>query len=187
MLVFIRVADVNQALVDDGLVEKEKIGGSNYFWSFPAKKDCGMQIQHQQNLESIEKLQAAIQEASARLADAKRGREDDDGDRPKKLQRLTEMAKERQTLDQELETLKENDPQALADLEKERKLVVEAANRWTDNVFNCKTYLTKKRGMGRKETDKLLGITSTFDCKYYGCGVEWMEPKTRGALIRDSF
>eukprot|EP00957_Ditylum_brightwellii_P110959 8462377-Ditylum_brightwellii.AAC.1 len=33
------VADVNQGLVDDGLVDKEKIGGSNYFWSFPAKKD----------------------------------------------------------------------------------------------------------------------------------------------------
>ena len=26
------IADVNQALVDDSLVDKEKIGGSNYFW-----------------------------------------------------------------------------------------------------------------------------------------------------------
>ena len=34
------VDDATQvAFVDDGLVEKEKIGGSNFFWSFPAKKD----------------------------------------------------------------------------------------------------------------------------------------------------
>ena len=37
----------------------------------------------------------------------------------------------------ELEKLKENDPQAIADLEKELKLVTEAATRWTDNVFAC--------------------------------------------------
>jgi len=157
------VADVNNALVDDGLVDKEKIGGSNYFWSFPAKKDRMMQIQHQNALDAIEKLKASVQEASTKLADAKRGREDEDGDRPKKLQRLSEIAKERGALEEELETLKENDPQALADLEKELKLVTEAANRWTDNIFNCQSYLTKKRGMDKKEVNKILGITSTFD------------------------
>lgn len=29
--------DVNQALVDDGLVDMDKIGISNFFWSFPSK------------------------------------------------------------------------------------------------------------------------------------------------------
>ena len=150
-------------MVDDGLVDKEKIGGSNYFWSFPAKKDCMTQIQHQNTLDAIEKLKASVQEASTKLADAKRGREDEDGERAKKLQRLGEIAKERVALEEELETLKENDPQALADLEKELKLVTEAANRWTDNIFNCQSYLVKKRGMDKKEVNKILGITSTFD------------------------
>lgn len=29
--------DVNQSLVDDGLVDMDKIGPSNFFWSFPSK------------------------------------------------------------------------------------------------------------------------------------------------------
>jgi hypothetical protein len=124
-----------------------------------------MQVQHQQNLETMDKLRTSVEECSARLADSKRGREDDDGERPTKLLRLSKIAQERQALQQELETLKENDPQALADLEKELKLVTEAANRWTDNIFNCKSYLIKKRGMDKKEVCKTLGITSAFDCK----------------------
>lgn len=31
------VQDVNQSLVDDGLVDMDKIGASNFYWSFPSK------------------------------------------------------------------------------------------------------------------------------------------------------
>jgi hypothetical protein len=78
---------------------------------------------------------------------------------------MSKYAQERQALQQEVETLKENDPQALADLEKELNLAIQGANRWTDNIFNCKSYLTKKRGMDKKDACKTLGITSAFDCK----------------------
>ena len=148
-----------------GLVDKEKIGGSNYFWSFPAKRDRKMQIDHDQTLASIELLKTKITESSARLADAKRGREDENGERGKKLARLASLTAERKAAEEELDTLKENDPQALADLEKELKLVKDAANRWTDNIFTSKTYLTKKRGLDNKEAYRILGITSAFDCK----------------------
>jgi Leucine zipper with capping helix domain/Mnd1 HTH domain len=161
-----RIVEVNNSLIDDGLVDKEKIGGSNYFWSFPAKKDRLIQLEHERNLQEITKLQDAIQEATTQLSDAKRGREDVDGERAKKLQRLNEIKQEKGKLAKELESLKENDPQALADLEKELKFVTDAANRWTDNIFNCKSYLLKKRGMEKKEVNRILGITAEFDCKY---------------------
>lgn len=190
--------------MDDGLVDKEKISGANFFWSFPGKKDRLMQLQHEKVLEQIEELKKASAEASAALMDAKRGREEEEvtnendetkiGDkdnddvgnihaqeqetegqspnkkqktmsRAAKLERLNEIAKERAKILAELETLKENDPQAIADLEKELELVKQAANRWTDNLFNCKDYLVKKRGMDKKEACKLLGIPASFDCK----------------------
>jgi hypothetical protein len=146
------------------LVDKSKIGGSNYFWSFPAKKDFQLQIEHKQNVAALEQLQAAVQEASAKLADAKRGREENEqGERATKLARLQDIQAEKIKVVAELDSLKENDPQALADLEKELKLVTDAANRWTDNIFNARDYLVKKRGMDRKEANKMLAITSTFD------------------------
>jgi Leucine zipper with capping helix domain/Mnd1 HTH domain len=160
------VVDINQALVDDGLVDKDKIGGCNYFWSFPAKKDRLLQVQHEAVLQAIEELGAQVKDATSRLQDAKRGREEDgEGEsRASKLRRLEEGAAELAKLAAEHEAQKENDPQVVADLEKELKLVTEAAHRWTDNIFNCKSYLTKKRGMDRKEAEKILGITSDFDC-----------------------
>lgn len=157
------IADVNSSLVDDGLVDKEKIGSSNYFWSFPGKRDRMLQIEHEKTLEEMDALKEKVTEAEAKLADAKRGREDDEGERANKLQKLKDLATEKKAMMEELESLKENDPQALADLEKELKLVTEAANRWTDNIFSCKSFLTKKKGMSSKEACKLIGISSEFD------------------------
>lgn len=160
------IPDINQSLIDDGLVDKEKIGGSNYYWSFPAKRDRKMQLQHEETLQSIRSLQVKVKDAEIKLADAKRGREDDDGERVKKLARLAELSKEQAAAEAELESLKENDPQALADLQKELQLVTQAAHRWTDNIFSCKAYLTKKRAMDPKEACKYLQITSAFDCEW---------------------
>ena len=177
------IPDIHQGMIDDALVEKAKIGGSNYFWSFKAKKDRMAQIQHEKTLKLIDELKPKVTEAEARLADAKRGREDDNeedeaaseektddakvstGSRAKKLARLTELGKQKANLEKELEKLKENDPAALADLEKELQLVTQAAHRWTDNIFECKNYLVKKRGMEKKQACKFLQISSEFDCK----------------------
>lgn len=164
------IPEIHQSLVDDGLVEKEKIGGSNYCWAFKAKADRMAQKEHQKTLQLIQQLKVQVEEAAAQLADAKRGREDDnngttDGgeDRATKLRRLVELETRKTQIQTELESLKENDPAALADLDKELKLVTEAAHRWTDNIFECKSYLIKKRGMEKKDALKILGITANFD------------------------
>jgi len=52
---------------------------------------------------------------------------------------MVELEKEKKAKTAELDSLKENDPQALADLEKELKLVTEAAHRWTDNIFTVRS------------------------------------------------
>ena len=102
------------------------------------------QLQHESTLRNIQHLTEKPQEASAKLADAKRGREDD---RRSKLAALKIKATE------ELNALKRNDPQAIADLEKELELVKGAANRWMDNIFACKDYLVKKRGVDKNFGD----------------------------------
>ena len=82
-----------------------------------------MQLELEKTKQSIDGLKSKIEEASVRLADTKRGREDDDGNRSRKLARLDEIASKKQALNKELESLRQNDPNALADLEKELKLV----------------------------------------------------------------
>jgi hypothetical protein len=151
------ILDINQSLCDDNLVDTDKIGGSKYFWSFPAKTDRMKQLEHDETLKKIEGLMGAIKEAEVKLADAKRGREEEEeaeGDggedngeggkpttatttRASKMARRSELTKALADKSAELEKLKENDPQAIAGLEKELRLVSEAATRWTDNIFAC--------------------------------------------------
>ena len=150
------ILEINQSLVDDGLVDREKIGGSNYFWSFPAKKDRLLQLDYDKTISDIEQMKSLIHDAEIRLANAKRGREtDDDADeennRAAKMARRAELAKELVQAQAELEVLKQNDPMEVLNLEKELKLVTGAAHRWTDNIFSCKDYLVKKRGMMKAE------------------------------------
>lgn len=166
------IPDIHQSLVDDGLVDKEKISGTNYCWSFKSKADRMAQIKHKATLEQIQALQPKVEEAKAKLGDAKRGREEEEngeGDggeentRAAKLAKLSTLSQKKGALEEQLRSLKENDPAALANLEKELRLVRDAAHRWTDNIFECKSYLIKKRGMEKKEAHRILGITANFD------------------------
>jgi Leucine zipper with capping helix domain/Mnd1 HTH domain len=246
------IVDINQSLVDDGLVDKEKIGGTNYYWSFPAKKDRLMEIQYHATIKEMEQLQKTLDDVTIRLIDAKRGREDheegchdddnDDNDndeknhdtittntksnrmgtsndenknpnveddesagnpvtknvvdhsdtkhshdhkldennleppskkqkrkngmtRHEKLQTLQQIQNEKLQIQKEIDALKEYDPIVIANYEKELDYVTKAAHRWTDNIFNCKSYLMKKRNMDKKDANRILGITDTFDCK----------------------
>ena len=113
---------VNNSLIDDGLVEKQKISGSNYFWSFKGKKDRMAQIQYEKTVKFIEELKPKLAQSESALADAKRGREEETGEgeegggRARKLARLSELEKQKSILQAELAVLKQNDPKALADL-----------------------------------------------------------------------
>lgn len=157
------IADINQSLCDDGLVDKDKIGGSNYYWSFPAKKDRLLQLEHEGTLTKIEALRTSVKDAEARLADAKRGREEEEGEggesssssRASKMARRSELLAEINAANIELEKLRQNDPKEIANLEKELDLVRGAAHRWTDNIFSCKDYLVKKRGMMKAEGERV--------------------------------
>ena len=125
----------------------------------------------------------------------KRGREEEEGgERAKKMARRADLAAGLARAQAELDTLKANDPREIANLEKELQLVTQAAHRWTDNIFSCKDYLVKKRGMMKKDgelssiksvvlatcehlitrcvsipivANKFLNITDNFDCECF--------------------
>lgn len=71
------VKDVLQSLVDDGLVDTERIGTSNYYWAFPSK---GLQIR-KRKIEEIdgqqEQLRAKRKALEVSVRQASVGREDD--------------------------------------------------------------------------------------------------------------
>ncbi|EFA08150.1 meiotic nuclear division protein 1 homolog [Tribolium castaneum] len=153
------VKEVVQALVDDGSVDKDKIGSSVYFWAFPskllnAKKRKLNELQTK--LESSTKKLKLIDET---MEKAQVGKENwDDSQILKEIEKLEKQKEKFESLSKS-----HTDTQNLKLMQSEIKPVKEAANRWTDNIFAVKSWCKRKFMMEDKVLNKQFGIPGDLD------------------------
>lgn len=156
------IKEINQSLCDDSLVCSDKIGSANFFWSFPSKV-MNDKTQEKAKLEALSnQLNQGIKDYSSLKKQLEETRVQS-AEREEKLDRLDRLGQEEKMLDAQLESLKMNDPEQIKVIQMQAVANFHSANRWTDNVWAVKKYLTKKRGMSGKEVDKTLGIDASFD------------------------
>lgn len=86
-----------------------------------------------------------------------------DIDRESKLKKIQDLQEVEKALDEKLASCKTNDPVEIEKIVKQTAKNKLNVNRWTDNIWIIKKYLTKKKGMSGKEVDKILKIDSNFD------------------------
>ncbi|XP_026798723.3 meiotic nuclear division protein 1 homolog [Pangasianodon hypophthalmus] len=156
------VKEVLQSLVDDNMVDSERVGTSNYFWAFPSKALHA----RKRKLEDLEKLhedgkqrQAALQQA---IKKAKEGRQDTE-ERATLHKELMSLREQKETLRAELEKYKECDPEVVEEMRKENVTAKEAVSRWTDNVFAIKSWAKRKFSLDDNRLDKAFEIPENFD------------------------
>ncbi|KAG8823870.1 hypothetical protein FRC19_002980 [Serendipita sp. 401] len=137
------VKDIVQALVADGLVQSDKIGSSNFFWSFPSARGATLRNQLKRVQEENGLLTERIQETDVAITTELEFRIDSQ-------ERQTALA-ELQTFEQEIEKLRAElaqygqcDPATLADKERINYLAKEAALRWTDNVVLVRSHFIER-------------------------------------------
>lgn len=155
------IKEVNQSLIDDNLVCTDKIGAANFFWSFPKKALQDQLTLNAQLIEQIGIAQSALRALEADLEASKETR--GHPDRAQQLDRLAAALAADKGLDAEIDRFKYNDPEEVKKVRTSSAVCQQAANRWTDNLYQIKAFLTKKKAMASKEADKLLKIDSTFD------------------------
>jgi len=156
------VKDVVQSLVDDEMVDCERIGTSNYFWSYPSKALHKKRTKLDHTQSAIDEAKQRISTYEARLDEAKEGKDDTDN-RQEVLSRLSSLEQTNVQLKSELERYQESDPEVLEAASEQSKLAIEAANRWTDNIFSVKSWCQRKFAMNSKDLDKQFGIPEDFD------------------------
>lgn len=124
------VKDVVQSLVDDGLVDSEKIGTSVYFWSFPSKAISTRK-------RKIDNLKCKLGEANKRLKvvdeqvqKAQLGREES-AERSQLLAQLAELKSECASLTTQVQKYRDCDPEVLEEVKRQTVVAKDAANRWT--------------------------------------------------------
>ncbi|KAG1956821.1 meiotic nuclear division protein 1 homolog [Pimephales promelas] len=156
------VKEVLQSLVDDNMVDTERVGTSNYYWAFPSKalhaRKCRLEELERQNEDGNERKKA-LQQA---VDKAKVGREVND-EREDLLKELVALKNQRDHLKVELEKYKECDPEVVEEIRKANITAKEAVSRWTDNVFAIKSWAKKKFGFENTHLDKAFGIPEDFD------------------------
>uniref|UniRef100_A0AAR2JKR8 Meiotic nuclear division protein 1 homolog n=2 Tax=Pygocentrus nattereri TaxID=42514 RepID=A0AAR2JKR8_PYGNA len=156
------VKEVLQSLVDDNMVDSERVGTSNYYWAFPSKALHA----RKHRLEDLEKQHAegkqrrvALQQA---VEKAKEGRQDTK-ERAALQKELQSLREQREKLRTELEKYKECDPEVVQEMRKENITAKEAVSRWTDNVFAIKSWAKRKFAFDDNQLDKAFGIPEDFD------------------------
>lgn len=156
------VKDVVQSLVDEGLVDTDKIGTSVYFWAFPSKAKHTRKRKVEELEEKLNEITKKLKKSKESVDEAKKGRQDSDS-RVEILQRVSELKTKKDTLSAELKKYKDNDPEIFQEMKKENQIAKEAANRWTDNIFAIKTWCKNKFMIEGAALDKQFGIPADMD------------------------
>ncbi|NXY71717.1 MND1 protein, partial [Glareola pratincola] len=156
------VKEILQSLVDDGMVDTDRIGTSNYFWAFPSKalharkrKLEELESQFAESSQKKEALQKSIEKA-------KTGREDT-AERAALMEELAALQQKKEQLKAEIDKYRECDPDVIEEMRQTNKVAKEAANRWTDNIFSIKSWAKRKFGFEESRIDKSFGIPEDFD------------------------
>ncbi|PRW60566.1 meiotic nuclear division 1-like protein [Chlorella sorokiniana] len=144
------IKDVLQSLIDDDLVHQERIGASNYFWSFPgeaAAKVAGEIAKLEKRLQDRQAERAALQ----KQVEASRVGKEDSEERRALQQQVVQLQADVEAQAAELAEYAGNDPDRYDNLKAGAKLCCESANRWIDNIEALRCWLKKRfDGMGQQ-------------------------------------
>jgi len=159
------VEGVLKELVGDDLVREEKVGISTYWWSFPgedaAKKRRELSEEQAAVAELTPKLeQLQQQQASAAAAAGGEG----DASELQAIEASNDALRGRQkAASDELAKLAKHGAENWSARKGDLTVLLEGANRWTDNLFTLKKYMTEKHGMESKQASSWLKIKEDFD------------------------
>ncbi|KAG8276967.1 meiotic nuclear division protein 1 homolog [Homalodisca vitripennis] len=156
------VKEVVQSLVDDGLVDTDKIGTSIYFWAFPSKAKHTRKRKFDEASDRLEEAVKRLKNVKERLIEARVGREDTNS-RQELLKKLQAAKLEEGKLLQEIQKFKDSDPEVLEQMKNEMKVLREAINRWTDNIFSLKSWCKNKFNIEENTLNKQFGIPPDLD------------------------
>ncbi|CAE7369762.1 Mnd1 [Symbiodinium sp. KB8] len=156
------IKEVLQSLVDDGLVDLEKIGIQNFYWSFPTKALVKLTAKKEEAQEKLDSELSRVEELKGEVAALAAERTEGD-ERSDKLAQLGDLRAKKRRLEGQVQEQRANDPETLMALGEDVAKAKDAANRWVDNIFTLKSYCVEKFSMVSSEFDKALGLPADLD------------------------
>lgn len=160
------IKDTLQALVDDALVETDRIGPSAYFWSFPSKASVTRKRTAETQRALVKELSAKRRQLESSVqaaAETRRGLGDDPDSREAQRNELVSLRATGTQYAQELKSYATTDPELVHEQQRKAAIARTAANRWTDNVYAIKSWSKKKFNMDTATIDRCFQIPPDLD------------------------
>ncbi|KAJ7595040.1 meiotic nuclear division protein 1 [Mycena floridula] len=160
------VKEVLQSLVDDGLVQADKIGSSNFFWSFPSHQGAVLQGRLNTVKEARTNNQAQLEEIRQYIATEKELRPESE-ERIQSLEKLSALKAELTQLEEELKAYGDCNPVKVEETRRAVTLSKEAAIRWTDNFGIILSYFVRQNGnVTSADIRGFLGVPDDYEDIY---------------------
>ncbi|CAK0760648.1 hypothetical protein CVIRNUC_002788 [Coccomyxa viridis] len=137
------VKEVVQALVDDDLVHQDKIGASNFFWSFPSEAAVKLKTEAKRKEQQLADLEKQDQDLAASIAQSKMGKEDSE-DRTAQLGEMEQLQEALGRAQKEVAQYADSDPTRVEAMRVATEIAKSAANRWLDNTWSLESWCKKK-------------------------------------------
>ena len=153
------VHEILNSLVDDDLVKMDKIGTTNWYWSFPSDHATKCEQNGNQCDEALKQLAKVLKQLDEDIENEKSKNKENDAESSAQDRKNAEMAlqaakDENAKVLKELAKLQESNPELQESVAKGVDTMRLAADRWTDNLFLVKSWVDKK--MGDKEQTKVF-------------------------------
>ncbi|EIW83016.1 meiotic nuclear division protein 1 [Coniophora puteana RWD-64-598 SS2] len=156
------VKDILQSLVDDSLVQADKIGSSNFFWCFPSQQGTIAQNRLTSLKDAVANNESQLTELRAAI-DAEHAMRPQSSTRTQALDSLNAAKRELATLENELSAYGARDPVKLAEKKNAVGLAREAALRWTDNYLILLGHFTRQNGVDAQDIRRYLEIDENYE------------------------
>lgn len=157
------IKDNVKILVDDKLVQSDKIGSGNFYWSFPsdelmrAKRDADTQEA------ACAREERLIADLEARLTKAQQANKDAVAVAAA-LAEIEALKSQYESLSKQAQALADCDPAVYLEIKNAAKAAHSGCNRWTENVLSVRAWLHQKmQGRSMAEISKMMGIDEDFD------------------------
>lgn len=137
------VKDVNQALIDDGLVVCEKIGTCNYYWAFPSAAQQEKRAKVDKAAASVAALSATATQLKHDNAQLKETRRASD-DRAATAEQVATLMKEIESAEKTISAYTTRSSDQLEAARADWEIVKTAANAYTDALFEFFSWVRKQ-------------------------------------------
>ncbi|ORC88695.1 uncharacterized protein TM35_000151260 [Trypanosoma theileri] len=168
-----------EILVSENRVQQKKVGIHVLFWKFPktatqelaatiggsggtseAEKYLNMSVaQIQEEIETLKKREVEvcrrIKEVRAEIGSEESVRQDNE--------KILQLQGEKKTLESKLEKLAVFDAPMIKKIKEATTIALEAANRWTDNMYSLEFHISKRMGLSSRELRTQLQIAPDID------------------------